>query len=200
MVRLHATFNAVTDCAATETRLARCQCILNRISNCQIIFAASNHGIPFLKCKGTSLFSPQGHHPEPASRQLPSDRRRKKRRRRKQSWREHPVRENLVHTVHGGRGRQQQQQRQRQPGGKYREERRRRRRNRKRGGGSTGGGGGSGSRPRLEGARRKWRDDPVTRLIKILNEQQQQRAGAAAGLLGDNPLNLSSTRPSEDSG
>ncbi|XP_023247772.1 uncharacterized protein LOC106644374 [Copidosoma floridanum] len=135
------------------------------------------------------------------SRQAQKDRRRKKRRRGKQPWSgetDEPESENLVNV--GGRFRGKKKQSgedapsltsssstngMRKPGssraGKYREERRRRRRNRKR----------TRSRVRLENRReeRKWRDNPIVRLIKILNEQKIDEAR----MLSENPLNLSST-------
>ena len=65
-----------------------------------------------------------------------------------------------------------------------REERRRLRRNRK--------------RIRLESRREKakWRDNPIGRLLLILNEQKADEAR----FLSENPLNLSSTRHGDESG
>lgn len=68
-------------------------------------------------------------------------------------------------------------------GVKFRDERRRRRRNRKR----------ARNRIRLENKReerRKWHDDPLVKLIKILNERKIDEANLR---LSENPLNLSST-------
>ncbi|OXU22663.1 hypothetical protein TSAR_013283 [Trichomalopsis sarcophagae] len=73
--------------------------------------------------------------------------------------------------------------------GRYREERRRRRKNRKR----------SRSRIRLESKKQheeqKWRNRPIARLLKVLNKQKTDEDK----FLIENPLNLSTTKLTEES-
>ncbi|CAB0028972.1 unnamed protein product [Trichogramma brassicae] len=127
----------------------------------------------------------------PSLRQLINDRRRKKRRRGK-NW---PMSENSVDAKKDQRGAAKKQQRQHSIS-KSREERRRRRRNRKRARSRIRleqSGGGGRERARGKGrATRKWRDEPMARLIKLLDEQKA--ADEEARFLSENPLNLSSTR------
>ncbi|XP_023315293.1 uncharacterized protein LOC106648523 [Trichogramma pretiosum] len=125
----------------------------------------------------------------PSLRQLINDRRRKKRRRGK-NW---PMSENSVDVKKDQRGAARKHQQ--HSTGKSREERRRRRRNRKRARSrirlEQSGGGGRVARGRGR-ATRKWRDEPMARLIKLLDEQKA--ADEEARFLSENPLNLSSTR------
>ena len=108
-------------------------------------------------------------------RQLQSDRRRKKRRRGGKAW-PATLGDKLVSKL-ASRDRVKTKRY------KVNEERRRRRRNRKR----------ARSRIRLENRRaeRKWRELPMARLLKMLDEQ---KADEEAKFLSENPLNLSSTR------
>lgn len=151
----------------------------------------------FLPTEETTRVKPYDTLPSSRSsetRQLHSDRRRKKRRRKQpqpQPWSNEQ--ENLINLGGHSRGKKKQQQllspgstsassvkKARGRWGKYREERRRRRRNRKR----------ARTRMRLENRREenKWRDNPLGRLLKVLNEQKADEAR----MLSENPLNLSS--------